>query len=151
MKKLRIVLIVLSAIYVVLTIAFMLNDESLFNRFNLLNLINYLQVWIIVGLVLLIGVIMSGTLYIRSLIARNKKLEKEFNAVKARLYDIEEERKTGIARSKAEEEETEQKLEAFNQSLKNQDKSNKENPGPEKPAKEKPGKGGPAPEGDQPA
>ena len=111
-------MVALSALYVLLTIIFLLNDESLFNSFNLLKLIDYLQAWIIVGLVLLIGVIIAGTLYIQQLKKQHRQLEKDYNAVKARLYDIEEERKSEIVRQQTEEEETERKLEAFNQSLK---------------------------------
>lgn len=122
MKKFRTVLVVLSAIYVVLTIIFLFNEESLFNNFNLLRLIDYLQAWIIVGLVLLIGVIVAGSLYIKTLQRRNKKVEEEHKAVKARLFDIEEERKAEISRRQAEEEETERKLGAFNQSLKSKNK-----------------------------
>lgn len=122
MKKLRTILLVLSALYIVLTVIFLLNDESLLNRFNLLKLIDYLQIWIVVGLVLLAAVMVVGSLYIRSLNSRYKKLEKEYTEVKARLYDIEEERKAEIAQRRAEEEETEQKLQAFNTSLKTQEK-----------------------------
>lgn len=130
MKKLRTVLIVLSAIYIVLTIIFLLNSESLFNRFNLLKLIDYLQAWIVVSLVLLAGVIIAGSLYIRSLNSRYKKLETEYNKVKARVYDIEQERKTEIEQRRAEEEATEQKLEAFNRSIKDKDRpaSDENNP-----------------------
>lgn len=112
----------LSALYIVLTVIFLLNDESLLNRFNLLKLIDYLQIWIVVGLVLLAAVMIVGSLYIRSLNSRYKKLEKEYTEVKARLYDIEEERKAEIAQRRAEEEETEQKLQAFNTSLKAKEK-----------------------------
>lgn len=122
MKKLRTALIVLSAIYIVLTIIFLLNNESLLNRFNLLNLIDYLQAWIIAGLVLLAAVIIVGSLYIRSLNSRYKKLEKEHNTVKGRVYEIEQERKAEIERQRAEEEETEQKLEAFNRSIRDKDR-----------------------------
>lgn len=121
MKKLRTALIVLSAIYIVLTIIFLLNNESLLNRFNLLNLIDYLQAWIIAGLVLLAAVIIVGSLYIRSLNSRYTKLEKEHNTVKGRVYEIEQERKAEIERQRAEEEETEQKLEAFNRSIRDKD------------------------------
>ncbi len=123
MKKIRIVLVALSAVYVLLTIIFLLNDDSLFNNFNLLKLIDYLQAWIIVGLVLLVGVIVAGSLYIRNLKKENRQLEKDYNAVKARLYDIEEERKTEITRRQTEEEETERKLNAFNQSLKDKNRA----------------------------
>lgn len=122
MKKLRTALIVLSAIYIVLTIIFLLNNESLLNRFNLLNLIDYLQAWIIAGLVLLAAVIIVGSLYIRSLNSRYTKLEKEHNTVKGRVYEIEQERKAEIERQRAEEEETEQKLEAFNRSIRDKDR-----------------------------
>ena len=130
MKKFRTALIVLSAIYIVLTIVFLLNNESMFNNFNLLKLIDYLQAWIIVGLVLLAGVIIVGSLYIRSLNSRYNKLEKEHNTVKGRVYDIEQERKAEIEQRRAEEEETEQKLEAFNRSIKDRDRpaSDENNP-----------------------
>lgn len=130
MKKLRTILVVLSAIYIVLTIILLLNSESLFNSFNLLKLIDYLQAWIVVSLVLLAGVIIAGSLYIRSLNSRYKKLEGEYNKVKARVYDIEQERKTEIERRRAEEDETEQKLEAFNRSIKDKDRpaSDENNP-----------------------
>jgi uncharacterized membrane protein len=130
MKKLRTVLIVLSAIYIVLTIIFLLNSDSLFNSFNLLKLIDYLQAWIVVSLVLLTGVIIAGSLYIRSLNSHYKKLETEYNKVKARVYDIEQERKTEIEQRRAEEEATEQKLEAFNRSIKDKDRpaSDENNP-----------------------
>ena len=123
MKKIRTTLIVISIIYVVLTIFFLLNDETLFNTFNLIKLIDYLQLWILVGLVLLVGVIIAGSLYIGSLKRQNKKLEGDYNAIKARLYDIEEERKLEIEHRRREEEETEQKLDAFNKSLRNKDQS----------------------------
>ena len=123
MKKIRTTLIVISIIYVVLTIFFLLNDETLFNTFNLIKLIDYLQLWILVGLVLLVGVIIAGSLYIGSLNRQNKKLEGDYNAIKARLYDIEEERKLEIENRRREEEETEQKLDAFNRSLRNKDQS----------------------------
>lgn len=129
MKKFRTVLVVISAIYIVLTIIFLLNDEALYNQFNLLKLIDYLQAWILVGLILLAGVIIVGSMYIKTLHQRYKKLEAEHKSVKARLFDIEEERKGEISRSKAEEEETERKLGAFNESLKK--KEQKENPAPE--------------------
>lgn len=122
MKRFRTVLIVLSGLYVLTTLIFIFNEEALFNNFNLLKLIDYLQAWIIVGLLLLIGVIIVGSLYINALKQRYKKLEAEHKSVKARLFDIEEERKTEITRSKVEEEETERKLGAFNQSLKNKNK-----------------------------
>lgn len=126
MKKIRIALIALSALYVVLTIIFMLNDESLFNNFNLLKLIDYLQAWIVVGLILLVAVIIAGSLYIRSIQNRYKKLEKEHNTVKSRVYEIEEERNAEKIRQQSEEEETERKLEAFNASIidKRKDKTN---------------------------
>jgi Na+-transporting NADH:ubiquinone oxidoreductase subunit NqrC len=122
MKKLRTVLIVLSAIYIVLTIIFLLNSDSLFNSFNLLKLIDYLQAWIVVSLLLLTGVIIAGSLYIRNLNSRYKKLDTEYNKVKARVYDIEQERKAEIAQRRVEEEATEQKLGAFNKSLKEKDR-----------------------------
>lgn len=118
MKKLRMVLVVLSALYVLVTIIFLLKDEWLFNQFPILNLIGYLQAWIVVGLILLTGVIVAGTLYIQQLRKQHRHLEKDYNAVKARLYDIEENRKAEVVRQKTEEEETERKLDAFNQSLK---------------------------------
>ena len=124
MKKVRTILVVLSAIYIALTIIFLLNDESLFNTFNLLTLIDYLQAWMVVGLVLLAATIIVGTLYIRSLKSRYNKLEKEHDKVKGRVFEIEEERKAELARQKAEEEETERKLEAFNSSLKGRDRRN---------------------------
>lgn len=117
MKKVRLVLIALSALYVVLTIIFMLNDDSLFNNFNLLKLIDYLQAWIVVGLILLVAVIIIGSLYIRSIQNRYKKLEKEHNTVKSRVYEIEEERNTEKVRQQSDEEETERKLQAFNASI----------------------------------
>lgn len=117
MKKVRLVLIALSALYVVLTIIFMLNDDSLFNNFNLLKLIDYLQAWIVVGLILLVAVIIVGSLYIRSIQNRYKKLEKEHNTVKSRVYEIEEERNTEKVRQQSDEEETERKLQAFNASI----------------------------------
>lgn len=122
MKKFRTVLVVLSAIYIVLTIIFLLNDEALYNRFNLLNLISYLQGWIIVGLVLLASIIIVGSLYINELKKRYKRLEAEHKGVKAKVFDIEEERKNEISRRQAEEEETERKLGAFNESLKKKEK-----------------------------
>lgn len=129
MKKIRTVLVALSGLYVLLTIIFLLNDESLFNNFNLLKLIDYLQAWILVGLVLLTAVIIAGSLYIRGLKGRYNKLEKEHNSVKGRVFEIEEERKAEIARQKAEEEETERKLEAFNSSLKGKDRNEREKSG----------------------
>lgn len=122
MKKFRTVLIVLSALYVLTTLIFLFNEEALFNNFNLLRLIDYLQAWIIVGLLLLIGVVVAGSLYINALQRRNKKLEAEHKEMKARVFDIEEERKAEISRQQTEEEETERKLGAFNQSLKNKNK-----------------------------
>lgn len=118
MKKVRTVIVVLSTIYVVLTIIFLLNFDSLFSDFNILKKINYLQGWIVASVVLLSALIIAGGLYMRSLKSRYKKLEKEHDTVKGRVYEIEEERKAEIARQKAEEEETERKLEAFNSSLK---------------------------------
>lgn len=149
MKKVRIVLVALSALYVLLTIIFLLNDESLFNNFNLLKLIDYLQAWILVGLVLLTAVIIAGSLYIRGLKSRYNKLEKEHNSVKGRVFEIEEERKAEIARQKAEEEETERKLEAFNSSLKGKGRNEREQsgttvvPGHVKPEQAEPGHEGP--------
>lgn len=130
MKKVRLILVVLSAIYVVLTILLLFNDEALFNNFNLLSLIDYLQGWMVVSLVLLTAVIVVGTLYIRSLKSRYNKLENEHNQVKGRVFEIEEERKAEMARQKEEEEETERKLEAFNMSLKDRDRRDSAKPGP---------------------
>lgn len=129
MKKVRTVLVVLSALYVVLSVIFLLNFDSIFSDFNVLKKINYLQAWIVAAIVLLTALIIAGGLYIRSLKSRYRKLEKEHNTVKGRVYEIEEERKAEIARQQAEEEDTERKLEAFNSSLKGRNREERDRGG----------------------
>lgn len=115
MKNVRLILLALSLVYVVVTLLLMVNEDSLYNNLNLLNLMDYFKWWMTLGLILLVGLMVVGTLYIRSLKKHNRHLEKEYTEIKARLYDIEQARL-------AEDAEAGRRIEAFRSSL---DKTNR--------------------------
>lgn len=110
MKNIRTILVVAGLLYTVITIIMMVNEESLYNNLNLLSLLDYFKYWMILGLLLLVGLIVFGTLHIRSLQQRYAKLDQEHAAVKAHLYDIEQ-------RKMKEDEEAGRRIQAFRQSL----------------------------------
>jgi hypothetical protein len=115
MKNIRTILVVAGLLYTIVTIILMMNEEGLYNNLNLLSLLDYFKYWMVIGLVLIVGLIVAGTLYIRSLQQRLRKLEHEHAAVKAHVYDIEQ------ARVK-EDEEAGRRIQAFRQSI---DKGNR--------------------------
>ncbi len=110
MKNIRTILIIAGVLYTVLTIILLMNEEALYNNMNLLRLIDYFKYWMVVGLLLLIGLMIVGTLYIRGLQKQYKQLDQEHAALKARLYDIEQSKTL-------EDEEAGRRIEAFRDSL----------------------------------
>lgn len=110
MKKIRTLLVILSLLYTLITILLLVYEDALYNNLNLLDMMEYSKMWMVLGLVLLLGLIVFGSLYIRSLQNQYKLLDGEHRAVKARLYDIE-------ASRKAEDEEAGRRINAFRQSL----------------------------------
>ena len=115
MKTVRTTLVVAGLLYTLITIILMMYEESLYNNLNLLNLLDYFKYWMVLGLILLVGLIVVGTLHIRNLQKQNRLLEQDHAATKARLYDIEQ------ARIR-EDEEAGKRIQAFRQSL---DKGNR--------------------------
>lgn len=110
MKNIRTVLVVAGVLYTLITIILMMNEEGLYNNLNLLSLLDYFKYWMVIGLLLIIGLIVVGTLYIRSLQQRLKHLDQEHAAVKAHIYDIEQSRLKEDA-------EAGKRIQAFRQSL----------------------------------
>ena len=110
MKKIFTVLAVVGLLYTLVTIILMINEEGLYNNLNLLSLLDYFKYWMVLGLLLLVGLIVVGSLYIRSLHGQHRSLDQEHAAVKARLYDIEQSKQV-------EDEEAGRRIEAFRQSL----------------------------------
>lgn len=110
MKNIRIILVVAGILYTLITILLMINEEALYNNLNLLSLLDYFKYWMVLGLILLVGLIVVGSLYIRHLQSQYRQLEHEHAAVKARLYDIEQSKQV-------EDEEAGRRIEAFRQSL----------------------------------
>ena len=115
MKNIRIILVVAGVLYTIFTILLMINEEALYNNLNLLSLLDYFKYWMVLGLILLVGLMVAGSLYIRYLQTQYRKLDHEHAAVKAQLYDIEQSKRV-------EDEEAGRRIEAFRQSL---DKGNR--------------------------
>lgn len=109
------VLLGLSLLYVVVTVILMMNEDSLYNNLNLLKMMDYFKLWMTLGLILLVGLMVVGSLYIHNLQKHNRRLEKEYTEIKAKLYDIEQSRIN-------EDEEAGRRIESFRQSL---DKNNR--------------------------
>ena len=110
MKSARNILAVAGLVYTLLTIILMMQEEALYNNLNLLNLLTYFKYWMVVGLIILVGLIVTGSLYIRSLQKQYHQLEVEHAGVKAHVYDIENARRK-------EDEEAGRRIEAFRSSL----------------------------------
>lgn len=110
MKNFRIILVVAALLYVVITIVLMMSEDALYSNANWLDLLNYFEYWMVVGLVLLVGLVVADSLKIQNLKKANRKLEQEHAAIKAYLYDVEQTRK-------AEDEEAGKRIEAFRNSL----------------------------------
>ena len=110
MKNIRTILVVTGALYTVVSIILLLNEEALYNNLNLLSLMDYFKFWLVLGLILLVGLMVVGSLHIRNLQSRYHRLEQDHAGVKARLYDIEEAKRT-------EDEEAGRRIEAFRDSL----------------------------------
>jgi hypothetical protein len=110
MKTARTVLLALSLVYVVVTVILLMNEENLYNSMNLIKLMDYFKMWMILGVILLAGVLLADSLYIRSIKGALHRIEGENMATKARIYDIENARKT-------EDEQAGRRIEAFRQSL----------------------------------
>lgn len=110
MKNVRTILVVAGALYTIVSIILLLNEEALYNNLNLLNLMDYFKFWLILGLILLVGLMVVGSLYIRTFKSQYRRLEQDHAAVKARLYDIEASKRT-------EDEEAGRRIEAFRDSL----------------------------------
>lgn len=104
------ILVAAGILYTIITIALMMNEDALYNNTNLTKLLDYFKYWMILGLVLLVGIMVAGSLKIRNLNKQYSKLEKEHAAVKAHLYDVEQAKK-------AEDEEAGRRIEAFRNSL----------------------------------
>jgi hypothetical protein len=115
MKNARFILLIAGLLYTVVTIILMMQEEALYNNLNLLNLLDYFKYWMVLGLIILVGLMVTGTLYTRSLEKQNQRLQQEHAATKATLYDIEQKRLE-------EDEQAGRRIEAFRQSL---DKGNK--------------------------
>ena len=98
-----------------------MNEDAVINSFNLLEIMDYFKYWLILALVLMGGLVAIGSLYIAQLKHSVGKLDKEHTATKARIYDIEEARRR-------EEDENEQRIEAFQQSLEKHRKPGGETP-----------------------
>ena len=97
-------------VYTLITIILMMQEEALYNNLNLLNLLTYFKYWMVLGLIILVGLIVTGSLYIRSLQKQYHQLEVEHAGVKAHIYDIENARRK-------EDEEAGRRIEAFRGSL----------------------------------
>lgn len=110
MKNARFILLIAGLLYTVVTIILMMQEESLYNNLNLLNLLDYFKYWMMLGLIILVGLIVTGTLYTRSLEKQNRHLLQEHAGTKAKLYDMEQKRME-------EDELAGRRIESFRQSL----------------------------------
>ncbi|EMR00978.1 hypothetical protein ADICEAN_03906 [Cesiribacter andamanensis AMV16] len=100
-----------------------MNEESLYNNLNLLNLMDYFKMWMTLGIILMSGLLLVYMLSIRSLQGSLRRLEGEHTATKARMYDMEESRK-------AEDEQAGRRIEAFRSSLEKGGRTDSSTPPP---------------------
>lgn len=107
MKKFKSILYVILAIYLVATIIFITSIDAMFDRFGIYSFINFLQVWVIIGLVLLVTEVIVENLHIRSLQHKIKVLDNELTKTKIKFYDREVER-----------DETEKSIKSFESTIK---------------------------------
>jgi hypothetical protein len=115
MRKFKKIFYIILAIYLVATIVFIAYIDGMFDRFGIYNFINFLQVWVIIGLILLVSEVIVENLHERRLQHKIKVLEDEVSRTKIKFYDREVER-----------EENEKSLKSFQSSL----KPNKDNDTP---------------------
>lgn len=131
MNKTRKIFYIVTGLYIILSIIFIIARDNFFDRMGILAYTNFIQFWLIVGLIFLILMIIVSQIEIRRLQSRNKILEGEVAKIKVVLYDIEH--KTG---------ETDQSLKAFGNSIKSDqnkpDKPDQIKPDPNKSDENKP-------------
>lgn len=107
MKKFKNIFYLILALYVVATIIFITNTDAMFDRFGIYSFINFLQVWVIIGLFLLVAEVIVENLHIRRLQHKMKTLDDELTKTKIKFYDREVER-----------DENEKSIKAFESTLK---------------------------------
>jgi len=93
MKKLKLVLYIIVIIYVIATVLLVINQDVVINRFGFGDSINYLIIWLLVGLCLFIAEFALQTIHVGKLKKEINRLEKDNLNLKAKLFDQEEERK----------------------------------------------------------
>ncbi|CAN5559525.1 hypothetical protein BH23BAC1_BH23BAC1_21730 [soil metagenome] len=92
MKKFKNIFYVILALYLVATIIFITNTDAMFDRFGIYSFISFLQVWVFIGLFLLVAEVIIENLHIRKLQHKIKVLNDELTKTKIKFYDREVER-----------------------------------------------------------
>ncbi len=107
MKNIKLIFYVLYGLMVLGTLYIAFDLEGLFSRYGRLTFIDFLQGWIIATIVFMIAVVVVEQWQAANFRSQIKKLEKEKEQLKSKLYDLEAEFK-----------ENETKINQFQSSLK---------------------------------
>ena len=93
-------------LYFICSLYFAFSTDALYEKFGMLKFLDFLQYWVMFGLLLYLAEWVVENVHISQLRSKNAALEKEVARIKSRLYDIEEENAN-----------TDQSLKAFGSSL----------------------------------
>lgn len=93
MRKFKVVLYSIYFLFLVASLLFALFTEKMFDQFGMLKFLRFLETWAVIGMVLFALEWVIENLHIKRLKSRNIKLEKEKEALKVRLFDMEEEKR----------------------------------------------------------
>jgi hypothetical protein len=93
MKKFRNILAVIFFIVLIITVFFAIYIDQMFNRFGMINFINFLQIWAIFVLAIVVAEWVVSNIYISNLKKKVGKIDNENLNLKARMFDQEEEKK----------------------------------------------------------
>lgn len=115
MKRFKTIFYVVYFLFLLVTLGFVFYLDTMFDRFGMMNFLDFLQYWAFFGILLYIGEWTLENVHIRRLKTRIRRLEKDNLNLKAKLFDEEEEKK-GIDRS----------LKSFEDSIDKKDKSEPE-------------------------
>ena len=95
MKKIKLILYILIAIYLAITVLLVINQDMVLDRFNIgiIQTINYLTTWLAFGMVLFLLEVIVENIHITRLKRKLSRIEKDNLNLKAKLFDQEEEKK----------------------------------------------------------
>ncbi|MDQ3394539.1 MAG: hypothetical protein M3512_10580 [Bacteroidota bacterium] len=89
MRKAKNIFYVITGLYIISSIIFIVARDNFYDKMGVLAYTNFLQYWLIFGIVLFIIMIVLSQIHIRRLQNRNKILDVTVSKLKATLYDIE--------------------------------------------------------------